>query len=288
MVSIKEVAEACKVSTATVSKALNYHSDIGKDTADRIRSIAEEMGYVPNIGAKILRAGTAAYPLGSDVNFSKEPNGTYVIRRETEEDHFAVEALLKRVFWNLQVPGCNEHYYPHIMRKHEDYIPELNLIIEGKDIGIIGSIFAVKSKMYDETGTEKTVLTLCLFGVELKYQRKGYGTALLEKVFELGKAMGYDTVLLYGNPDNYVNRGFKSCLKYKVHIPGNIYPAALLVKELKKDALAGHTWEYHESKSFDVDLSGFEEFDKKHEQMKPAYKPSQEEFFIHSHSIMDV
>ncbi len=133
MVSIKEVAEACKVSTATVSKALNYHSDIGKDTADRIRSIAEEMGYVPNIGAKILRAGTAAYPLGSDVNFSEKPNGTYVIRREKEEDHFAVEALLKRVFWNLQVPGCNEHYYPHIMRKHEDSIPELNLIIEGKD-----------------------------------------------------------------------------------------------------------------------------------------------------------
>lgn len=286
MVSIKEVADACGVSTATVSKALNYHTDIGRDTADRIRSVAAEMGYVPNIGAKILRSGAAACPSGSSEAFTADLNRPYCIRQETENDHFAVEAMLKRVFWNLQVPGCNEHYYPHLMRKHEDYIPELNLLIEEKDSGIIGSLLTVKSRMYDETGAEKTVLTLGLFGVELKYQRKGYGTALLEKVFELGKAFGYDTVVLYGNPDNYVSRGFKSCYKYRVHIPGDIYPAALLVRELEKGALAGHTWEYHESKAFDVDLSGFEEFDKKHEPMKAAYKPSQEEFFIHRHSVI--
>jgi hypothetical protein len=28
-------------------------------------------------------------------------------------------------FWNLHAPGCDEHYLVHIMRKHEDFIPEL-------------------------------------------------------------------------------------------------------------------------------------------------------------------
>lgn len=219
------------------------------------------------------------------LNLEEHP---YIIRQEEEQDHFAVEAMLKRAFWNQNVPGCDEHYYPHLVRKHEDFIPELNLLIEEKSGGIIGSILAAKSRMYDENGCEKIVLSPGVFGIEPKYQRKGYGTALITKLFELGTAMGYDTAVLYGNPDNYVCRGFKNCYRYHVHLPGNIYPAALLVKELKDGVLSGHQWEYHESPAYKIDLSGFEEFDRHHEQMTPAFKPSQEEFFIHSHSLINI
>ena len=37
MVSMKDIAQACGVSVATVSKALNDHSDIGEETKTRIR-----------------------------------------------------------------------------------------------------------------------------------------------------------------------------------------------------------------------------------------------------------
>ncbi|MBQ8596951.1 MAG: LacI family DNA-binding transcriptional regulator [Lachnospiraceae bacterium] len=55
MVSIKEVAMKCGVSVATVSKALNDKSDIGEETKQKIRRIAEEMGYTPNATARALR-----------------------------------------------------------------------------------------------------------------------------------------------------------------------------------------------------------------------------------------
>ena len=55
MVSIKEVAARCKVSPATVSKALNDKSDVGEETKQKIRKIAEEMGYTPNATARALR-----------------------------------------------------------------------------------------------------------------------------------------------------------------------------------------------------------------------------------------
>ncbi len=55
MVSLKDIANACGVSVASVSKALNDHSDISEKTKERIRQKAKEMGYLPNSAAKILK-----------------------------------------------------------------------------------------------------------------------------------------------------------------------------------------------------------------------------------------
>lgn len=63
MVSIKEVAKRCGVSVATVSKALNDKSDIGKETKKKIREIADEMGYLPNATARALRS-KRSYSIG--------------------------------------------------------------------------------------------------------------------------------------------------------------------------------------------------------------------------------
>lgn len=55
MVSMKDIANACDVSVATVSKALNDHRDIGENTKERIRAMAKKMGYFPNSAAKALK-----------------------------------------------------------------------------------------------------------------------------------------------------------------------------------------------------------------------------------------
>lgn len=46
-----------------------------------------------------------------------------LIRNEKPEDYRTVEEMIKKAFWNLSVPGCNEHYFAHQVRKSEDYIP---------------------------------------------------------------------------------------------------------------------------------------------------------------------
>lgn len=55
MVSLKDIASACGVSVATVSKALNNHTDIGADTKARVQQMAQEMGYHPNAAARTLK-----------------------------------------------------------------------------------------------------------------------------------------------------------------------------------------------------------------------------------------
>ncbi|HWQ58193.1 MAG TPA: LacI family DNA-binding transcriptional regulator [Clostridia bacterium] len=55
MATIKEIALACGVSAATVSKALNNASDVGADTARRVKDAARSMGYFPNAAARALK-----------------------------------------------------------------------------------------------------------------------------------------------------------------------------------------------------------------------------------------
>lgn len=53
-VSLKDVARAAGVSTSTVSRALYHHPRISQETADRVRHLAEEMGYTPSLLARSL------------------------------------------------------------------------------------------------------------------------------------------------------------------------------------------------------------------------------------------
>lgn len=55
MVSMKDIAQRCGVSVATVSKALNGHQDISPETRDRVRAAADEMGYLANSAARALK-----------------------------------------------------------------------------------------------------------------------------------------------------------------------------------------------------------------------------------------
>ncbi|NLJ97510.1 MAG: LacI family transcriptional regulator [Clostridiales bacterium] len=55
MVSLKDISIKCNVSVATVSKALNDHSDISEATKNSIRKVAREMGYFPNSFARALK-----------------------------------------------------------------------------------------------------------------------------------------------------------------------------------------------------------------------------------------
>ncbi len=55
MVSMKDIAQKCGVSVATVSKSLNGHQDISEATRNRVFVAAKEMGYTANSAARALK-----------------------------------------------------------------------------------------------------------------------------------------------------------------------------------------------------------------------------------------
>ena len=55
MVTLKDIAKACGVSAATVSRALNGRTDPDRKNTAFIRRMAKEMGYFPNAAARTLK-----------------------------------------------------------------------------------------------------------------------------------------------------------------------------------------------------------------------------------------
>lgn len=207
------------------------------------------------------------------------------IRRETAADYRAVEELHRNAFWNVHVPGCCEHYLAHVLRKHPDFIPELDLVYE-LDGEIVGNVMYTKSELLEEGGNSTGILTFGPIGVAPEYQRRGIGKALLEASFDIAAGLGYPAIAIFGDPDNYVARGFRSCKRYNVCLEGDVYPAALLVKELKPGFFDGRKLVFRESPAYEIQERDAEAFDAGFPPKEKAFRPSQETFFILSHSTI--
>lgn len=137
-------------------------------------------------------------------------NGMLDIRNERKEDYSIVEEITRKAFYNVYVPGCMEHYLVHVMRDHEDFIPELDFVLE-RDGQVIGNIMYTKAKLTDEDGTEKEILTFGPVSVLPEYQRNGYGKLLINHSCQKAAELGYDVIVILGSPANYVSCGFQCC-----------------------------------------------------------------------------
>ena len=233
---------------------------------------------------------------------------TITIRPETPADYRAVEVLTREAFWNQYVLGCDEHYFVHCMRDHPDFLPELALVLE-LDGEIIGNIMYTKSRLTADDGSEKETLTFGPVSIHPAHQRRGYGKMLIEASFELALSLGYDTVVIFGNPGNYVSRGFVSGKRRNVCVStvtpdgtqGVRFPTALLVKELLPGALdaeserseksgtggqSGKLWYFQESTAGEccADTEAVAAFDRSFPAKEKHWQASQEEFYIYSHS----
>lgn len=215
---------------------------------------------------------------------SKLNKDGFLIRNEQSGDCRAVEELTREAFWNVYKPGAEEHYLVHVMRTHPDFIPALAFVITHGE-RIVANIMYMKSWLEDGTGAKKETLSFGPICVHCDYQRQGLGKWLISHSFAAAKGMGYDTVVIFGNPENYVCSGFKSALRFNVCLEGGIFPTSLLVCELTPGVLDGRRYYYRESDVCALLLpEKIAEFDRTFPAKTPGWQPSQEKFYIYSHS----
>lgn len=142
----------------------------------------------------------------------------------------------------------------------------------------------VKAKLISSDGSIKNIVSFGPFTIDKAYQRKGYGRKLLDYSLKKVKAMGYDTIVIFGNPENYACYGFKNCKKYNICIEKDVYPVSLMVKVLDENALENKDYQYIECPDTNIDMSEFEKFDSTFPEMEKGYSYTQELFYIYSRS----
>ena len=107
------------------------------------------------------------------------------------------------------------------IRSKKYYIPELDLMASDDNGELIG--YAMFSRFHIEGKYENQLLMLTPVAVKTELQRQHISKDLMEYGFNKGKEMGYNVVLVEGNPDNYKSRGFVTSSDYGIIPSKNIH-----------------------------------------------------------------
>ena len=106
---------------------------------------------------------------------------------------------------------------------------------------------------------------------------------LMEHSFIKAKDMGYDVIVIFGSPVNYISSGFKSCKKHNISIENEKYPSAMLNSKCSWGAQMGlqsqPCYEYKCRRGTEIWWYSWTNGEK--------FLPSQEEFYIMSRSFIE-
>ncbi|MDE5753646.1 MAG: LacI family transcriptional regulator [Oscillospiraceae bacterium] len=139
---MKDIAEACGVSTATVSKALNNRDDVNPATKERVQEVAKQLGYLPNAMARALKT-KKTYNIGV-LMVDKAQSGLKHRYFASILDSFKV--FMERNGYDLtfisnQIGEQTYSYYEHCMYRNVDgvlaacvdfYTPGVRMLLESK------------------------------------------------------------------------------------------------------------------------------------------------------------
>ena len=187
----------------------------------------------------------------------------YIIRLEREEECRETENLVREAFWNVYRPGCLEHFVLHEIRKQNDFLSELNFVME-KAGTLIGQIVFVRAEIQTKEGGHVPILTAGPICIAPTYQGQGYGKALVDYAMERAAEMGFGCVCFEGDIRFYGKSGFtfasQKGLRYH-GLPEGADDSFFLCKELKEGFLEGIEGEYATPSVYFVDEAAAEAFD---------------------------
>ena len=169
-----------------------------------------------------------------------------ILRRETENDYFAVENLVRTSFWNVYRPGCTEHYVLHRFRCDPAFVPELSFVMEAEG-RLIGQNIFVRAEIPADDGRRIPMMAMGPICVVPELQRQGYGKLLLDYSLEKAAALGCGAVCFEGNIDFYGKSGFTRASSFGLRyhgVPEGEDASFFLCKELLPGYLSGVTGEY--------------------------------------------
>lgn len=186
-----------------------------------------------------------------------------IFRLEREEEYREVENLVRESFWNVYRPGCLEHYLLNQLRNADDFVSELDIVME-LDGKIIGQNVFVRAAIDSDDGRKVPIMTMGPICISPEFKRQGYGKELLDYSIEQAKKLGCGALCFEGNIDFYGQSGFRYASDFgiKYHgLPDGEDASFFLCKELIPGYLDGVTGVYATPEVYLVSEEEAEKFD---------------------------
>lgn len=188
----------------------------------------------------------------------------YRIRLEKQEEHRAVENLVRESFWNVYRPGCLEHYVLHCLRNDADFVPELDFVME-KDGRLIGQNIFMRAQILADDGRKIPIMTMGPICICPELKGQGYGKKLLDFSIQKAAEIGCGALCFEGNIGFYGKSGFDYASKFGIRyhgLPAGEDASFFLCRELIPGFLDGITGEYATPQGYFVDEGEAEAFDR--------------------------
>ena len=138
------------------------------------------------------------------------------IRTEREEDYSQIYEVVKKAFEKAEHSDGNEQDLVEKLRKNKAYINSLSLVCEDND-KIVGYVMFTKNKIGKVTG-----LTLAPLAILPKHQHRRLGTLLVKSGLKIAKELGYEYVVVLGNPKYYNRFGFVTSKEFGIKSPFDV------------------------------------------------------------------
>lgn len=186
-----------------------------------------------------------------------------IIRLEREEEYRDVENLVRESFWNVYRPGCLEHYVLNQLRNDENFVPELDFVME-EDGKLIGQNIFMRAHIEGDDGRQIPIMTMGPICITPELKRQGYGKILLDYSLEQAAKMGCGALCFEGNIDFYGKSGFDYASNFGIRyhgLPEGEDASFFLCKELIPGYLDNVTGEYATPAGYMVDEEEAEKFD---------------------------
>lgn len=117
-VTMQQIADLAGVSRGTVDRALNNRGRIRPEVAEKIKMIAKELGYQPNIAAKALSSGNQILRIGVILQYADTPTIQTVLEGAKDAKQ-EVERFGGRVMID-QIKGGDVRQVLDIMRGYKE------------------------------------------------------------------------------------------------------------------------------------------------------------------------
>ncbi len=201
-ITLKELAAKLEISVSTVSKALNNSFEISEETKERVRKMAQEHNYRPNILAKSLKTGRSnsigviipylGNPFQSQVlegahQAAYERNYKLVFMQSRENAILEQESLntlhQQNVDGIIISPSANSDLN-YLKQFHQScplvLVDRIDFELETFKIGVNSEKGAYEATQHLIDSGRKNILVLCGLNVGINQQRiSGYTKALI-------------------------------------------------------------------------------------------------------------